>query len=91
MMSPVILFNTLLGIVFAFQTFVPFFLLGNRVGSPANSTLVFSLYLFRQGFINFRMGYAAALAWVLFLIVVIMSLLVFRLAKGRVYYEVEGQ
>jgi multiple sugar transport system permease protein len=91
MMSPIILFNTLLGIVFAFQNFVPFFLLGNRVGSPANSTLILSLYLFRQGFINFRMGYAAALAWVLFLIVVILSLLVFWLARGRVYYESEGQ
>jgi multiple sugar transport system permease protein len=91
MMSSVILFNTLLGILFAFQNFVPFFLLGNRVGSPANSTLILSLYLFRQGFINFRMGYAAALAWVLFLIVAILSLLVFRLAKGRVYYESEGQ
>lgn len=91
MMSPVILFNTLLGIVFAFQTFVPFFLLGNRVGSPANSTLVYSLHMFRSGFINFRMGYAAALGWVLFVIVVVISLIVFRLAKGRVYYESEGQ
>jgi multiple sugar transport system permease protein len=91
MMSPVILFNTLLGIVFAFQTFVPFALLTNFVGSPHNSTLVYSLFLYRQAFVSFRMGYAAALAWVLFFIVLVISLVGFRLAKGRVYYEEEGQ
>jgi ABC-type sugar transport system permease subunit len=91
MTSPVILFNTLLGTVFAFQNFVPFYLLSNRVGSPHNSTLVYSLFLFRQAFISYRMGYAAALAWVLFLIVLIISLVGFRLARRWVYYEVEGQ
>ncbi|MFL5758675.1 MAG: carbohydrate ABC transporter permease [Thermomicrobiales bacterium] len=91
MMSPVILFNTLLGIVFAFQRFTEFYLLSNRVGSPHNSTLVYSLFLFRQAFISYRMGYAAALAWVLFIIVLVISLIGFRLARGWVYYEVEGQ
>jgi multiple sugar transport system permease protein len=91
MTSPVILFNTLLGLVFAFQTFVPFFLLSNRVGSPHNSTLVYSLFLFRQAFISYRMGYAAALAWVLFIMVLVISLIGLRLARGRVYYEIDDR
>jgi ABC-type sugar transport system permease subunit len=91
MTSPVILFNTLLGVVFAFQAFTQFFLLSNRVGSPHNSTLIYSLFLFRQAFISFRMGYAAALGWVLFIIVLIISLIGFGLSRRWVYYEVEGQ
>jgi multiple sugar transport system permease protein len=89
MMSPVILFNTVFGIVFAFQAFAQPLLITD--GGPQNSTLLFPLLLYRQAFIFFRMGYAAALAWVLFLLVLVITLIVFRTAGRRVYYEESGQ
>jgi multiple sugar transport system permease protein len=89
MMSPVILFNTVLGIVFAFQAFAQPLLITD--GGPQNSTLLYPLLLYRQAFDNFRMGYAAALAWVLFLIVLVITVIVFRTIGRRVYYEEEGR
>jgi multiple sugar transport system permease protein len=89
MMSPVILFNTVFGIIFAFQAFAQPLLITD--GGPQNSTLLFPLLLYRQAFIFFRMGYAAALAWVLFLLVLVITLIVFRTAGRRVYYEESGQ
>jgi multiple sugar transport system permease protein len=88
MMSPVILFNTLLGVIFALQTFTQGLVVTN--GGPNNSTLFYTLHLYRQAFINFRMGYAAALAWVLFAIILVVSLVAFRTFGRRVYYESEG-
>jgi multiple sugar transport system permease protein len=89
MMGPVIFFNSLLGIIFALQTFTQGFIITN--GGPQNSTLFYALYLYREAFTNFRMGYAAALAWVMFVIVLVISLIIFRYAGRRVYYEDEGQ
>ena len=88
MMSPVILFNTLLGTIFALQTFTQGLVITN--GGPNNSTLFYALNLYRQAFINFRMGYAAALAWVLFAIILVVSIIAFRTVGRRVYYESEG-
>jgi multiple sugar transport system permease protein len=89
MMSPVILFNTILGIVFAFQAFAQPLLITD--GGPQNATLLYPLLLYRQAFIFFRMGYAASLAFVLFLIVLVITVFVFRTAGRRVYYEEEGR
>jgi multiple sugar transport system permease protein len=88
MMSPVILFNTLLGVIFALQTFTQGLVVTD--GGPNNSTLFYALNLYRQAFINYRMGYAAALAWVLFVIILVLSLVAFRTFGRRVYYETEG-
>jgi multiple sugar transport system permease protein len=88
MMGPVILFNTLLGVIFALQTFTQGLVITN--GGPNNSTLFLPLYLYRQAFINFRMGYAAALAWILFAIILVVSLITFRTVGRRVYYESDG-
>lgn len=87
MMSPVILFNTLLGVIFALQTFTQGLVVTD--GGPNNATLFYALNLYRQAFVNFRMGYAAALAWVLFAIIIVVSLVAFRTFGRRVYYEVE--
>ncbi len=89
MMSPVIFFNLVLGLIGALQTFTQGYIITN--GGPQNSTLFYALYLYRQAFTNFKMGYAAALAWVLFLIVLVLSLLVFRYLGRQVYYEDEGR
>jgi multiple sugar transport system permease protein len=89
MMSPVIFFNLVLGLIGALQTFTQGYIITN--GGPQNSTLFYALYLYRRAFTDFKMGYAAALAWVLFTIVLVLSLLVFRYLGRQVHYEDEGR
>ncbi len=85
MMSPVILFNIIAGIIDSFQTFTPAFLMTN--GGPANASLFFGLYLYNNAFKWFKMGYASALAWMMFLVILLLSGLVFRSSIRWVYYE----
>ena len=56
-------------------------------GGPVNSTLFYSLYLFRNAFNYLKMGYAAAMAWILFVIILILTIIQFRLAQRWVFYE----
>jgi multiple sugar transport system permease protein len=85
MMSSVIFFNLVIGLIGALQTFVPGYLMTR--GGPQNSTLFYGLYIFWSAFRDFKMGYAAALSWVLFTIVLLLSLFVFRYLGRLVYYE----
>ncbi len=85
MLSPVILFNTVLGIIGSFQIFTNAYLLTN--GGPQHSTLFTVLYLYRLGFEQFRMGFASALAWLLFVVILIFTLIQLRLSDAWVYYE----
>ncbi len=90
--SPVIFFNLVLGLIGTFQYFTPAFLMtGTPPGGPANSTLFYGLYLFQNAFGYFRMGYACAMAWVLFLLTMLATLVVFRSSARWVYYEGEGR
>jgi multiple sugar transport system permease protein len=85
MMTPTIFFCLIMGVIGSFQTFTQFFVMTN--GGPANSTLVYVLYLYRTAFEYFRMGYACALAWILFLIILGATGLQFWGARRWVYYE----
>ncbi len=85
MLSPVILFNLVLGIIASFQIFTNAFLMTN--GGPQHSTLFTVLYLYRLGFEQFQMGFASALAWLLFAIILIFTVLQLRLSDAWVYYE----
>jgi multiple sugar transport system permease protein len=85
MMSPVILFNLIAGIIDSFQTFTPAFLMTN--GGPANASLFYGLYLYNNAFKWFKMGYASALAWLMFVIILLLTGLVFRSSIRWVYYE----
>lgn len=85
MISPVILFNLIAGIIDSLQTFTPAFLMTN--GGPANASLFYGLYLYNNAFKWFKMGYASALAWLMFLIILLLSGLVFRSSIRWVYYE----
>ncbi len=89
MMSPVIFFNLVLGLIGALQTFTQGYIITN--GGPGNSTLFYVLYLYRQAFTYFNMGYASAMAWVLFVIILALTLLVFRYVGRMVYYEDESR
>lgn len=85
MLSPLIFFNLVMGIIGSFQIFTQAKVMTN--GGPGNATLFYVLNLYRQAFELHKMGYASALAWVLFLIVLALTLLVFRGSKNMVYYE----
>jgi multiple sugar transport system permease protein len=85
LLSPVIFFNLILSIIGTFQAFTVGFLITD--GGPQNSTLFYVLYLYRNGFEYLNMGYSAALAWVLFLIISVLTLLIFRYVGGMVHYE----
>lgn len=84
MCSPVILFNLIIGFIGAFQEFtLPWLLTG---GGPAASTELYSLHLYRNAFQNLRMGYASSLAWVLFVVIVVFTVVLFRTSGRWVYY-----
>jgi multiple sugar transport system permease protein len=88
MISPTVLFNAVTGFIATFQTFTTAFIMTR--GGPENASLFYGLYLYRHAFSYFKMGYASALAWVLFLIVILLSLLLLRSSKSWVYYETGG-
>jgi multiple sugar transport system permease protein len=89
LITPTIFFNLVLSIIATFQTFTSAFVATN--GGPLDSTLFYVLYLYRQAFQYFAMGYASALAWVLFLVILGLTLLVLRSGRLWVYYEGERQ
>lgn len=84
MTSPIILFNMITGFVAAFQEFtIPWLL---TQGGPMNSTEFLLTFLYRTAFINFRMGKASAVAWVILLIIIIFTVIMFRTSAKWVYY-----
>lgn len=85
LITPVIFLNLVIGIIGSFQVFTVAFIATN--GGPVNATLFYVLYLYRQGFSNFRMGYASGLAWILFLIILVLTGIQFYLSNRWVYYE----
>ena len=88
MITPTIFFNLVLSVIATFQTFTSAFVATN--GGPLDSTLFFVLYIYRSAFQFFRMGYASALAWVLFVVILCLTLLIVRSARQWVYYEGEA-
>lgn len=87
MMTPVIFFNLVMSMIASFQIFSgPYLVTG---GGPANATLFYVLYIYQNAFQYFQMGYASALAWVLFVIILAVTVLVLRWSNMWVYYEGE--
>jgi len=89
MTSPVIFFNLIIGLIETFQYFTVVYTTTGGSGGPARSTLFYNLYLYQNAFSYFDMGYASAMAWVLFLFVLLLTLLVFRSSAVWVFYEGE--
>ena len=92
MISPALLFNLIMGLVGALQVFTSAFVMTGGVqpgseGGPNQATLFIVLYLYKKAFQEFEMGYASALAWVLFALITACTALAFRLARERVHYE----
>ena len=85
MITPVIFFNLVIGIIGSFQVFTVAFIATD--GGPVNATLFYVLWLYQHAFEFFKMGYAATVAWVLLAIIMIFTLLQFLIARKWVYYE----
>jgi len=89
MLTPTIYFNLVLSVISTFQTFTSAYV--GTDGGPLDSTLFYVLYLFRQAFQFFRMGYASALAWVLFVIILGLTLMIVRSSRRWVFYGGERE
>jgi multiple sugar transport system permease protein len=86
LLSPIIFFNLIIGIIASFQAYFTLVFVTTG-GGPANSTLIYIIYIYYKAFQDFQMGYAAALAWVLFVVVLALTGLNFGLARLWVHYE----
>jgi multiple sugar transport system permease protein len=89
MISPAIFFNVIIAIIGAVQTFTEPYVMTQ--GGPDNTTLFFGLYLYQNAFSFLQMGYASAMAWIMFLIIFALTMFQFGLAGRWVYYENEGR
>jgi multiple sugar transport system permease protein len=87
LLSPVILFNLVMGIIWSFQVFDQALTVGNTTGDPVGSTLMFMVLIYRSAFQYFQMGYASALSVILFLVVVVITAIIFRTSRTWVFYE----
>jgi multiple sugar transport system permease protein len=85
LLSPVIFFNIVMTLIDGFQVFTQAFIMTS--GGPLNSTRFYVLYLYQNGFQYFRMGYASAMAWILFIIIMGFTLLIFKTSAFWVYYQ----
>ena len=86
LISPVLLYDLVIVLIATFQYFTQAYTLTNGRGDPNNATLFINLELFREAFVFSRMGYGAAIAWLLFAIVLILTVALFAFARKRVYY-----
>ena len=87
LLTPVVFFNLVTGVISSFQTFTASYVMTE--GGPANSTLFYVLYLYRNAFKVFRMGKACAMAWILFVLVLVLTTLMFKSSPLWVFYETE--
>jgi len=98
MISPIILFTFITGIIGSFQVFTPAYIISGTTGGggegayggPAYASMFYVLYLYLQAFRRFRFGYAAAQAWILFIVILILTILALRISRESVYYETPG-
>lgn len=88
MLSPTIFFNVIMGIISGFQIFMQAYIMTD--GGPNNSTLFFAYHLYNKAFRDLQFGYASALAWVLLIITLIFTLIIFKFGDRWVYYEDGG-
>ncbi|WP_026370729.1 carbohydrate ABC transporter permease [Kallotenue papyrolyticum] len=91
MISPALFFQLVTGVIFSLQIFTQAYVLAGRnvsaFGGPRNSLLFFVPYLYQNAFRFFKLGYASALAWILFAVIITMTLVQFHVLGRRVYYE----
>jgi multiple sugar transport system permease protein len=87
LMTPVLFFNLVIGIISALQVFTQAFIITE--GGPNNATMFSILYMYLNAFRFFKMGYASAIAWILFVLILLLTIVVFRSSSAWVHYEGE--
>lgn len=87
LLTPVIFFNLIMQIIGGFKAFTQAFIVTNGTGAPLDTNLFYSLYLYNRAFIDFQMGFASAMAWVLLVIIAILTLVAFKTSSRWVFYE----
>ena len=87
LLTPIIFFNLVLQIIFAFQTFTQAYVVSGGTGGPADSTMFYTLFLYRVGFLEYDMGYASAMAWFLLIVIAAFTAFNFWLSKFWVFYD----
>jgi multiple sugar transport system permease protein len=87
MLSPTIFFNLVMNIIGSFQVFSQAYIMTQ--GGPNNATLTMVLYIYRKAFEHFSFGYGSALAWVLFAVILVFTMVIIRSSEMWVYYEGE--
>lgn len=87
LLTPIIFFNLVLQIIFAFQSFTQAFIVSGGTGGPSDSTMFFTLYLYQEAFTRLNMGYASAMAWFLLLVIGAFTAINFWLSKYWVFYD----
>jgi oligogalacturonide transport system permease protein len=88
MLTPIVLFNIVIQMINAFQDFTAAFVITN--GGPANSTYLYGIMLYQNAFQYFKMGYASALSWILFVIIIVITALIFKSSSRWAHYEDGG-
>lgn len=87
LLTPIIFFNLIMQTIAGFRQFTQAFIVTGGTGRPLDTTLLYSLYLFQQAFTSFKMGYASAMAWVMLLVIALLTFISFKLSSYWVYYE----
>jgi len=87
LLTPIIFFNLVLQVIGAFQAFTQAFVVSGGTGGPVDSTLFYTLYLYRRGFADLQMGYASSMAWLLLTIIAVLTAANFFLSKYWVFYN----
>jgi len=87
LLSPVVLFNLVMGVIYSFQVFTQAYIVGHDTGDPVGSTLMYMTLIYRNAFKYFQMGYASALAMLLFVTIVTVTFVIFRVSRAWVFYE----
>ena len=89
LLSPVVLFNLVMGVIYSFQVFTQAYIVGHDTGDPVGSTLMYMTLIYRTAFKYFQMGYASALSVLLFVTIVTVTFVIFRVSRAWVFYEGE--
>ncbi|MBO0899229.1 sugar ABC transporter permease [Cellulomonas sp. zg-ZUI222] len=87
LLTPIVFFNLVLQVIGAFQSFTQAFVVSGGTGGPADSTMFYTLYLYQKGFTSLEMGYASAMAWLLVIIVAVLTAINFLASKYWVFYD----
>ena len=90
LLTPVIFFNVVMSVINTLQVFTLPYALTLGTGKPANSLMFYSMYLYNNAFAYMKLGYASAMAWILFVIIIAFTLLLFRSSNNWVFYQDEG-